>query len=71
MELDFFFTSEFLQNRKEYNAIHMSINARMQDTVQFTLIYKWLFTLLYVHKQSDLANANSLGPLKMQIKRRK
>lgn len=27
-ELDFFFTTRFLQNRREYNAIHKSINAR-------------------------------------------
>lgn len=30
----------------------------MQDRVQFTLIYKWLFTLLYIQVQSDLVNAN-------------
>lgn len=41
----------------------------MQDTVQFTLIYKWLFTLLYIHIQSDLVNANLVSPFKMQIKK--
>lgn len=39
----------------------------MQDRVQFTLIYKWLFTLFYIHVQSDLVNANLVRPFKKHI----
>lgn len=44
-ELDFFFTSKFLQNRREYNAIHKSINARY-STIH-TNLQMVIYTVVY------------------------
>lgn len=45
--LDFFFTSKILQNRREYNAIHKSINARY-STIH-TNLQMVIYTVVYTY----------------------
>lgn len=44
---ELFFTSEFLQNRREYNAIHKSINARY-STIH-TNLQMVIYTVVYTY----------------------
>lgn len=46
-QLDFSFTSKFLQKRREYNAIHKSINARY-STIH-TNLQMVIYTVVYTH----------------------